>query len=241
MDIGHNSGLSPEIVKEQLGQDFAQLTARTMELEAAAKRVPDKVTDDIMSGMIADQVQQFRDHIKALTDAHDERKRPFHLCGKAVDDFFNPTVKGLTAIKDAILRRNTIYLQAKERREREAAEAEAKAAREAAERIANNATTDAEIDLAIEQEEIAEAAQAKAQAPSAELTRLHGSLGTATSLRNFGWKHRNVDRAALDLEKLRPYLPADALDQALRAYIRAEGNNPKPIRGVEFFEDRRAA
>jgi hypothetical protein len=241
MNIGHNSGLSPEAVRQILDQDFFDLVQRTAELEAAAKRVPEKVTDDTMSGMVADQVQQIRDHIKALSDAHEEQKKPFLLCGKVVDQFFNPSIKDLTALKDAVLRRNTVYLQAKERKAREAAEAEAKAAREAAERIANTATTDAEIDLAIEQEEIAEAAAAKAVAPANELTRLHGSLGTATSLRNFGWKHRNVDRGKLDLESLRPYLPAEAIDQALRAYIRANGDNPRALNGVEFFEDKRAA
>lgn len=241
MEIGHNSGMTPEQVKDQLGYDFASLVQRTADLEAAAKRVPDKVTDDVMSGMVADQVQQIRDHIKALTEAHEERKAPFLKCGKVVDGFFNPTIKALTAIKDGVLDKNTVYLRAKERAEREKAEAEAKAAREAAERIANEATTDREIDLAIEQEEIAEAAQAKAQAPATELTRLHGSMGTATSLRSFGWKHRNVDRNNLDLESLRPHLPAEAIDQALRAYIRANGDNPKTLTGVEFFEDRRAA
>lgn len=242
MNIGHNSGiLSLEGIQAQLGEEFSSLVERTADLEAAAKRIPAKVEDDTVSGMVADQVKQFRDHIKDLKDAHEETKKPYLRGGKVVDDFFNPTIKALTTIKDAVLSKNTVYLTEKDRLVRIAAEAEAKAAREAAEAVLANATTDAEINTAIALEERAEVAEAKTVAPANELTRLHGAHGTATSLRSFGWKHRNVDRTKIDLEALRPYLPAEAIDQAIRAYIRANGNNPAPVKGVEFFEDKRAA
>lgn len=243
MDIGHNSGLlSPDTIQAGLELDFADRVKRTEDLRAAVGRLPAKVEDDATAARIADLADQFRKHIAALKKAHESAKDPYLTGGRIVDQFFNPAVKELSALlKDEVLARNTAYFTAKDKAERERAEAEAKAARDAAERIAQAATTEREIDLAIAQEEIAEAAEAKAQAPTADLTRVHSAHGVTTSLRSFGWKHRNVDRAKLDLEKLRHYLPAEALDQAIRAYIRANGTPPAALAGCEFFEDKRAA
>lgn len=242
MEIGHNSGLlAPETIRAGLDLDHAALVKRTEGLKAAVGRMPAKVEDDATAARVADFADQFRKHIATLKKAHEGAKEPYLSGGRIVDAFFNPTIKELGALKDQILDRNTVYLRDKERRERERAEAEAKAAREAAERIAQAATTEREIDLAIAQEEIAEAAETKAAAPTADLTRLHSPLGTTTSLKSFGWKHRNVDRAKLDLEKLRHYIPAEAIDQAIRAYIRANGTPPTALAGCEFFEDKRAA
>jgi hypothetical protein len=72
------------------------------------------------------------------------------------------------------------------------------------------------------------------------LTRIHSAHGTTTSLRNYGWKHRNVDRAKLDLELLRPICRRTASTRP-SAYLSANPKNPKPITGVEFYEDKRAA
>jgi hypothetical protein len=252
--IGHNSGAALTL-QEQLAEDNAALVKRTAELRAAVERVPAKIGDDATSGMIADQVKQIRDHITALTKAHETAKAPYLRDGRIVDTFFNPAIKELTALKDSVNDRNTAYLTAKAAAERKALEEAARIAaaaereaREEAERRIAEAQTDADLEAAIVAEETAKTvavqaqeAAAQTQVSTADLTRIHSAHGTTTSLRNYGWKHRNVDRAKLDLELLRPYLPAEAIDQAIRAYIRANGNNPKALRGVEFYEDKRAA
>lgn len=252
-NIGHNSGLLT--IQEQLEADFSDLQKRTKNLKEAAERVPASIADDTMSGTVADQVEQFRLHIAALKKAHETSKEPYLTGGRVVDTFFNPVVKDLEALKSKINARNTTYLTAKADREREEREAVAKAAAEAerqakadAERAIAAAQTDDDLEAAIVAEETAKVVTAKAQeavaqtaVSTADLTRIRSAHGTTTSLRSFGWKHRNVDRAKLDLEKLRPYLPAEAIDQAIRAYVKA---NPTPLgslTGVEFYEDRRAA
>jgi hypothetical protein len=117
--IGHNSGAALTLA-EQLAEDNAALVKRTAELRAAAGRVPVKISDDTTSGMIADQVKQIRDHIAALTKAHETAKAPFLRDGRIVDTFFNPTIKELTGLKDAVNARNTVYLTEKTDAERKA-------------------------------------------------------------------------------------------------------------------------
>jgi hypothetical protein len=243
--IGHNSGAALTLA-EQLAEDNAALVKRTAELRAAAGRVPVKISDDTTSGMIADQVKQIRDHITALTKAHETAKAPFLRDSRIVDTFFNPTIKELTGLKDAVNARNTAYLTEKADAERKARDEAARAkaeeerqAKEEAERKIAEAQTDADLEIAIAAEEAAKVASTQAKeaveqtrASTADLTRIHSAHGTTTSLRNYGWKHRNVDRAKLDLELLRPYLPADGIDKAINAYLRANPKNPKPITGV---------
>ena len=43
-----------------------------------------------------------------------------------------------------------------------------------------------------------------------------------------------LDRDALDLSTLRPFLPLDALEKAVRGFIRAGG---RELKGVRIFEN----
>lgn len=62
--------------------------------------------------------------------------------------------------------------------------------------------------------------------------RTRGDYGSKATLREF-WDFADLDRSALDLEALRQHLPADALEKAVRSFIRAQG---RELRGVRIFK-----
>lgn len=90
-----------------------------------------------------------------------------------------------------------------------------------------------------------EAVERENTMPGAAQTRAR-SANALSGLQEF-LDFRNVDRAKIDFEPLRQHLPADAIDQAMRSYMRANGdavkdeikNKRQPVRGVEFFMNER--
>ena len=144
--------------------------------------------------------------------------------------------------------------EAAERIERERAEAEARAKRDAeeAERRAEAAREEArQAEAAAADErrraEEAEAARIKAErealAKPADMSRTRSDVGSVSTLRRT-WEYAIVDRDALDLNQLRTYFAAEAIDKAIRAAIRngirpdAEGN--QPLAGIRIYSSNEA-
>lgn len=113
-------------------------------------------------------------------------------------------------------------------------EREAEERRKAEEKIAREANRDVKLNVgeAERSQNAAARLEKKADANQAELSRTRGDLGSVSSLRT-DWVHDGFDRAELDLEALRQHLPADAIDQAIRSFIRAGG---RELRGTRIFE-----
>lgn len=92
------------------------------------------------------------------------------------------------------------------------------------------------------------AAQAAAAVSMADLSRSRGERGGSASLKTFT-DFRDLDRETVDLEKLRPYLPDKALEQAMRGWLDANKaaaataikTGVQPIKGVVIFESYRSA
>ncbi len=89
----------------------------------------------------------------------------------------------------------------------------------------------------------ADAVKAKrlAGGKAADMSRSRSDLGAVSSLHTF-WDHTPVDkdcpdlvdRAKVDLEPLRPHIGMEALDKAVRSFVKAEGRR---LRGVRIFEN----
>lgn len=77
----------------------------------------------------------------------------------------------------------------------------------------------------------AEKARRKAEAPVADISRTRSESGSVASLREV-WTFDGLDRDQLDLEALRQHLPQDALEKAVRSYIRAGG---RELQGVNIY------
>lgn len=244
------SELLADLPSRLAAETFA-LAGRRDGLLAAVSRVPE-ITDDAISGKVADFVRQMGEHVKAATDWKDTAKKPVLALDRAIMAQHADLTGSIEAAKKSILARQTTYLVAKEVHERAirdevarvAAEAE-RAAREEAERLANEATSSHDIDVAIEAERAAEEAEDKAiearalaSVKPAELTRITGNLGTTTSLRKeWVFLPETINMAAIDLETLRPYLAPDDLHKALRAAIKA---GRREIKGVTIKEQAKA-
>lgn len=244
--LGHNQRDIAAELRSQLEADHADLLKRRDELLASVARMPATVENDDMAGKFSDTIKLITGASKAAEDRRVTTKEPYLAAGRAVDGFFKGVSEPLTKAKAGVERTLTAYLRAKaeaerkrreeeERRQREEAE---RAAREAAEREAAMQEED-DIDAAIEAEErarqaAADAAQAAkaAAAKPAELSRTRGDYGAVSSLRRV-WIGEIVDRAALDLDKLRPYFAEADLQKALNGLVRAGG---RECAGAKIYE-----
>lgn len=116
------------------------------------------------------------------------------------------------------------------REEQRAAEGAAKAATAVARGAAKDERT--AMDDAVRQDKKADKQEDVAGGSMADLSR-HRGEHSVSSLQTV-WEFRHLDRGALDLEALRPFIALDALEVAIRAYIRA-GN--RTLKGVQIYED----
>lgn len=246
-DIGHNSQVDVDLLHDRLHNEFQPLKDRRDELIAACERIPGEIKDEETAGRVADQIKQVSACIKTANGSRAQVKQPYLDGGRLVDTFFKGVTDPLDKAKKDVQQKLTVWERAKaaeERRRREEAERkareEAEAARKAAEEAAAKLESDDDLNGAIDAEEAANQAAAdaaraekEADAKAAALHTTRGDYGASSSLRTF-WSFRNLNRDAIDLNALRPHLPQDALEKAVRAYIKAGG---RQLTGVEIFED----
>ena len=252
--IGHNSPppdlLLGEALRDRLAEENGQLIARRDELLAAAARIPAIDSDDV-AGRVSDYIKQLTALTKAAESKRTGAKEPYLEGGRNIDGFFRAITDPVAKAKTAIERHLTDYLRDKEARARREREEQERLARQAAETARREAEAKAralvdepDLEAAIVAEKAAEtasadlvkAAQAAAVKP-AELSRTRGDYGAVSSLRT-QWVFDEIDRASLDLEALRFHIPADGLERAVRAFIKAGG---RELRGTRIFETTAAA
>ena len=256
--IGHNLGfigldaegkvtLAPEAMREFIAEDIHSLLARRDELLGSASRAPATVTDDEMAGKIADLVKLIAACIKNAEADRVSRKEPFLEGGRVVDAVLRGVTEPLTKAKADIERRLTLYQREKADAERRRREEIARQEREEAERqsrafeeAAAKAQTQADLDQAIEAEALAKQqaadaieARKAAEAKPADLSRSRSDMGAVASLHRF-WDMDALDRETIDLETLRPFIPLDAIEKAVRAFVKSGG---RELRGVKIFEN----
>lgn len=254
--VGHNAPpVDHDALTARLSESHADRIARCRELSDALARVPDEFADTKTAEKAADFIKQLQAEVKTLNALRVEEKEPYLEGGRRVDGFFKNLSGGLERVKSEVSRRLTAYQRKIEEEERQrraeearVAEEAARKAREAAEReaaalaekeTAEAAEQDQALDNAIEADETARqaaedaaAAQKAAEARAAAMTQQRSSVGSVASLRTT-WEFRDLDRASLDLETLRPHLPEKALEQAVRSFIKAGG---RTLAGVEIYE-----
>lgn len=250
-DMGHNLGDPAVALQSDLAERYGATMTRAQDLLDAAMRVPDVIGDDETAGKVGDFIKQVMACMKNAEAARVKEKEPHLASGRTVDAWFKKITDQLDGTKRGIEKRLTVWLREKEAAERAAREEAARIEREAAEAArreamaAEQAIKDAaSMDEAIAAEERRKKAQAdadkaarEAEAKAAELSRNRGDMGSVSSLRTF-WDFADLDRMTLALEPLRSHLPADALEKAVRSYIKAGG---RELRGVRIFQNTTAA
>ena len=248
--VGHNAPpADADPLRDRLGTEYEALVGRHDDLISAFDRAPGEI-DDKNAGPMADFIKQISAHVKTLDTARVAEKEPYLAGGRTIDGYFKGMTDKLKGNADTLRSRLTIYERAKaaeERRRREAEERRQRAdaarlAKEAEERAAA-AQTETDLEAAVEVEAQASEAQSDAalaaKAADAKPAALHttrGDYGASSSLRTY-WDFDDLRRDVVDLEELRYHLTSDALEKALRAFIKAGG---RTISGARIFENTRS-
>lgn len=246
-NIGHNQ--PPEdVLTERLTEDHAVLLKRTDDLIEAADRVPDVIEDEESAGKVTDFIKQLQACMKNAEGIRVKEKEPYLEGSRRVDGFFkNKISEPIGKTKVMIEQRLTVYQRKKAAEEKTRRDEEQRLAQEEANRLRKEAEEQAaaleeEADLpdavaAEESAKVAEAAAVKAENAAnekpAEMSRSRGDHGGLASLRTV-WSFTDLDRDTIDLEALRSYIPLSAIEQAVRAFIKAGG---RELKGARVFED----
>lgn len=249
---GHNRAPAIEILRDELELENEPLLSRAADLQIAVLRMPFTVDDDEMAGKFADMVKLIGAAIKASEAGRTAKKEPFLEGGRAIDGFYKKRISDpLLKIKASVEERLGVYLCAKADREkrvreeaervaREAERAAQEAARQAAEAMQNERDLAAALDAQHRADEAAVASVAASKAAAAkpaEMARTRGETSLGTLQTWWDFDPVSLSRAELDLEALRQHLPTDALDKAIRSFIKAGGRD---LRGVRIYERREA-
>lgn len=237
-----------EALQSRLAEDNQALIKRQVDLIGAEERLPEIANDD-SAGKVSDYIKQVTSCAKALDTARVGAKEPFLEGGRTVDGFFKGYADPLAALKKRVEGKLGTYLREKEAAERRRREEEArKAAEEAKAREAETmalaeveglapAVADKALDQTIAAQTTAAEAQKAAEAKPAELARTRGDFGSLATLSR-QWTFKDLDREAIDLEALRPHIPLDGIEKAVRAAIKA---GAREIKGVTIYEDAKAS
>ena len=210
--MGHNQPPRPmtaEEVAAGLRDSCADLAARQKEILAGIERFKSKypvITDDDVQGRAADfagRTGAIAKWLQLLETRRVTEKEPHLAAERAVDAFFKALTADVTEGRKALIERMTAYANKKEAEARETARREAEAARlraQEAERLALSTMRPAALEAAIDAHQQAERAQAQAQAPAADLSRVHSANGSVTSLRT-AWKFDETQSDLMELAK----------------------------------------
>jgi len=233
----------PLISKDQLAIDFASLVKEVAEIETAFEELPSVAEDDEDLALITGAATQIIKLAKKLDETKKEEKRPYLDAGTAIEAFFTHDLGArLATIKRKLESVSTAFQRKKAERERLLREREAELAREKAAEAARQvrasvAAGDVKAATSAVTEsnrltDFANRATAAAAAPTSALAKVKTDAGTASLADN--WTFDDIDINTIDLETLRPFITQAAIEQALRAFIKA---GRREIKGARIFND----
>ena len=234
-EVGHNlppTEDSIELLRERLSREHADLLGRRDDLLASATRAPEEVNNDEQAGKMVDFIKQLSGTSKVADTARVGEKEIYLAGGREVDGFFKSISGPLLVAKATMSGRMDRYLQLKEMEERRRRQEEEERARRAAEAAAEAAKDDDTLDEAVVAEEEARKAAEAADAKASEMGRSRGDHGALGSLRTT-WEHDDLEMKTLDLETLRPFFTEDAVNAAIRLFIKSGG---RELKGCRIFE-----
>jgi hypothetical protein len=199
--IGHNlrvdlhTALDPETIDAWLTEQFAARQARAASLLASYKKFLFATASGIQADDIAAKATDFAKMLKIEVKEIDQTrmaiKEPVLAATRQIDGMGRKLSEPLVAAMTEVERRITTFLRAKEQEVRRIAAEEAARKEAEAQTLLDQACADGE--NAIDGESIAaaadlmeevQAAEAIAEAPAKELTRVRTQLGTTTALRD---------------------------------------------------------
>lgn len=242
LQIGGNN---PPSLAEILKETHASLFAALDELKELANGAPKEIADDKQAAAVAELAADGNAIWKKLDAARVAEKAPFLKGQREVDGTFREPLELADAIDKRLMKRVTVYNNAKAARARQAQlelEATARKIAEDARLAAEDAmkagrTEDAMADLADASHAEDRADDIAQAAPSiADQTRIQTDSGLTIGTRA-EWTFEITDYDAIPLDKLRQLIKRDAIEAALRQFVK---NGNREIAGVRIYEDHKA-
>ena len=244
--FGHNRPPVDEI----LSKDHADIPEQVNDLVGKFAGMPRRIRNDKDQAVVARLIADARDLAKDAEGRRMEAARPLNKAAKELKSWFDDQLSPLNDKRADAQRMLDDYARAKAAAERERRQREAEAARRKEEEARQKAEAAKSARSAARATHDAEAAAAEADRASTEATRGTADLvrsrsGGVMSSAQTRLAIRVTSYDEIDLNALRSYILAsasgrDAIDRALRSYLKDHGRDAPPIRGVEIYEDVRA-
>ena len=231
-------------IADRLKETYAKQFAEVDEIAELANGAPKEIENAEQAAAVADIAASAGSGRKALDEARKVEKDPFLQGGRDVDNTFRDPIDRLDRIDKALMQRVTAFnrkvaeaeRQAREQLEREQREAAAAAQRSAEEAMKAGRTDDAMAELQ-DATFATERADEIAQAPAIhDAPRIQTASGLTVGSRT-EWTFEITDYDAIPLDKLRALIRRDAIEAALRQFVK---NGNRELQGVKIFEDMKA-
>ncbi len=239
--FGHNKAPLEEV----LAKDFAELAAEVDKAVDWIVKRPAKVKDETDFAATGEIAIRVRNLVKRIEETRKDETDPLYRAQKDIKAHFDLMAERLTKAVQPHQQAADDYTRAKAAEERRKREDEARKLREkeAAERAKAETGTGASAARAEGRAEQfaaqADAVEQRSAQSAAETvrTRVAGG-GVATASQK--WDFAIEDYDAIDLNKLRPFLNRDHVEQAIRSMVRVQKGNTN-LPGVRAFQDTKAA
>lgn len=239
--FGHNKAPLAVVLEK----DFAELSAKVDKAETWIKARPAKIKDETDFGATGEIIIRARAIVKEIEETRKDETDPLFKMQKAIKAHFDLMADKLAKALAPHQKAADAYTQAKQAEERRKREDEATKARERedAERLkAQNATrssTAARAEGRAEQHAAqAEALENKADQTPAETVRTKvAGGGVATASQKWDFVIEDYDN--IDLNKLRPFLNREHVEQAIRSMVKVQKGNTN-LPGVRAFQETKA-
>jgi len=249
-------GNNPPPTATILAEKYASLLAAIEPLAELADDLPAEFTTPEHIAKTAEIVKDGRKALRELEEARDKEGRPHLEAKREIDEWFSPKMlrlkqtkkNGAPGILDILQGRADDYqrkVDAQKRKEAEEARLKAVEAEREQRRLAEVAAAQAQPIAANAHAEAAKAAAVQAEksaavavATPAEVTRVRSETGAVASASAPLTFEANYN--AVDLGALRPYLKPEWIDQAIRAWIKVNGETGE-LGGVRVYREVKAS
>lgn len=199
----------------------------------------DKWNDEIQgrAGDLKDKLAALKKQAESL---HTLEKAPVLAAGRAIDGYKNKFIAALDNAIKVVNDRRTLYALHKEQESRRAAEEAARRAKEEADRLAAEAQTSMEpekLEEVAQAYQAAAAAQEDAEAKPADHSRVHGAMGSVSSLRS-NWTFEVQDLMQLVQAVAAGKVPLAYLQvNETRVRVAIKTEHVREIPGLCVFDD----
>ncbi|MEH6474445.1 MAG: hypothetical protein V7727_02095 [Sneathiella sp.] len=246
---GHNKGPKinkprntkpkKETLDQLLARRSADITKKAQDVIDGVDRMPEIIEDDAKADMATGYISQIKKIAKEADNTRIEINAPYLNATNKINALFNagirdPLNRATKTAEDRLLPYTTMKeAQAEEvaRLARVKAQEEADKAAEEAERLAAANKPFAAQEALIKSEKKVEEAFKVGRAPTGPTIR--SSFGGATASTKKEWTGEVENVLELDLNSLRMLIPADALERAVKAFVKAGG---RKLAGARIFE-----